>query len=337
MDLTEYLIHQYEQKIITRDYPPHDAYIGLDIEHHSWFKNAEQALSALNRIKPDLVHIHYLGTHDDEYSEQDWLWYNNIFQAAEKIECKVVENINIPTDPYESHLVTYHVYVSDYVKNEFCYLSARNITIYPGSDLTFFSRKNSNVPEDCIGMVYRLENDKLNIDSLDVFIKVLQRRPGTKALIVGGGTNMDGYKSKVEQAGLSEAFHFTSYVSYSELPALYEQMSIFVAPVHTESFGQVSAFAMGMKLPVVGYDVGAIKEIVDATELLAPAGDSETLARIILSLLDAPEKRLQIGLFNRARAEQLFSVESMTNSYSLLYENVLVDNANQRFPHKGLE
>lgn len=337
VDLIEHLGHRYDQTIITRDAPPREAYTGLALEHHCWFKDAAHALSVLERIQPNLVHVHYLGTHENEYSELDWLWYNHIFQAAEQRGCRVVENINIPTDPYESPSVNCYVYVSNYVQREFGSLDAPNLTIYPGSDLALFSRKSNSVPDDCIGMCYRLEDDKLNLHSLDVFLNVLRRRPGTKALIIGGGTNLDAYKSKVEQAGLGAAFHFTGYVSYHELPALFEQMSLFVAPVHTESFGQVSAFAMGMQLPVVGYDVGALKEIVETSDLLAPAEDSDALARIVLSLLNEPEKRLQLGLSNRARAERLFSVEAMATSYRLLYENVLGEVANQRPQRKGVE
>jgi glycosyltransferase involved in cell wall biosynthesis len=325
VDLIERLGHKYEQIVITRDYPQQDAYTGLDIHQYNVFTNPESALLVLQKIKPDFIHMHYLGMHVDEYTELDWRWYNNVFQAAQKINCRIIQNINIPTDPYVSDLVDYYVYVSDYVQQEFGHLNGRNITIYPGSDMAFFSRKNKGiVPDDCIGMVYRLEGDKLNANSIDVFIKVVQRRPGTKALIVGGGNNLALYKSKVQQAGVSEAFTFTGYVSYNDLPAWYEQMSLFVAPVHTESFGQVTPFAMGMELPVVGYEVGAIREIVGNPELLAAPEDSDALAEIIIKLLDDPERRLQIGRANRKRAEQLFSVEAMINSYRILYEKMLI-------------
>jgi glycosyltransferase involved in cell wall biosynthesis len=214
--------------------------------------------------------------------------------------------------------------VSDYVNHEFGYVGSRNITIYPGSDLSTFSKRNSfDIPDNCIGMVYRLEGDKLNEHSIDVFIKVIQRRTNTRALIVGGGTFLELYKNKVEQAGVINSFTFTGYTSYELLPALYEQMSLFVAPVHTESFGQVTPFAMGMQIPVVGYDVGALKEIIGDSQLLAPPGDSDALASIIIDLLDDRERRLQIGINNRQRVQKLFSVEAMIDSYSKLYEEML--------------
>lgn len=324
VDLVEHLGHRFEQEVLTRDLPDTPGYIGLKIHHYQRFTNPRQVLSYLKRFKPDLIHIHYLGHHNNNYSELDWKWYNNIFQAAQEYGCKIIENINIPTNPYVSDAVSYYVYVSDYVRYKFGRLDSKNITIYPGSNFTLFSRREKlEITDDCIGMVYRLEGDKLNEYSIDVFIKVVQRRKKTKALIVGGGRYLEAYQNTVRQAGVNDAFTFTGYVSYEDLPMLYEQMSIFVAPVHTESFGQVSSFAMSMGIPVVGYNVGALAEIIGDCSLLAPPGDSDTLAAIIIELLDNRERRLNIGALNRQRAQQLFSVEAMVNSYSRLYEETL--------------
>src|SRR5262249_13472397 len=159
-----------------------------------------------------------------------------------------------------------------------------NIVVYPGSDMKFFSRAHSAVPDDCIGMVFRLEKDKLDEHSIDTLIKVVQRRKGTTALIVGGGRYYSTFQNAVAAADVSGAFTFTGYVGYDDLPAWYQKMSVFVAPVHSESFGQVAPFAMGMAIPVVGYDVGALCEIIQPRSLLSPPGDSDRLAGIIVEL-----------------------------------------------------
>jgi glycosyltransferase involved in cell wall biosynthesis len=100
-------------------------------------------------------------------------------------------------------------------------------------------------------------------------------------------------------------------------------MSIFVAPVWKESFGHVSPIAMHMGLPVVGYNVGALGEIIGNNDLLAPPGDSDRLATIIIDLLNDREKRLSIGEFNKKRAKDLFSVETMITKYRQLYDSLL--------------
>jgi len=172
-------------------------------------------------------------------------------------------------------------------------------------------------------MVYRLEPDKLHENSIDVFIRVLQHRADTRALIVGGGTYLKPYRIAVQRAGLDNRVTFTGYVPYHQLPALYERMSVFVAPVSKESFGQVVPFAMNLGVPVVGYSVGALPELIDDPSLLAPAGDAQQLASIILSLLDDPVVRERIARRNRQQAQERFSVASMIDAYAKIYRDVL--------------
>jgi glycosyltransferase involved in cell wall biosynthesis len=172
-------------------------------------------------------------------------------------------------------------------------------------------------------MVYRLESDKLNEQSIDVFIKVVQRRPQTNVIIVGGGTFLEPYRRAARDAGVEDNFVFTGYVDYSKLPELYEQMTIFVAPVWKESFGQVSSFAMSMGIPITGYNVGGLAEIVDDASLLAKAGDSDELATLVIQLLDDPERCRRIGARSRERALALFSVEAMLDAYRDVYGELL--------------
>jgi glycosyltransferase involved in cell wall biosynthesis len=324
VDLIENLGYCYEQEIVTRDVPPTPAYTGVQITVCKEIDGTKEILSELHRFKPDLLHIHYLGHHRDVWGKEDWAWYDNVFSAAKEYGCNVVENINIPTDPYDSATVSHYVYVSEYVKKQHSLPHHCNHVIYPGSDFSLFTRSNlTDIPDDCIGMIYRLERDKINEHSIDVFIEVVKRRKGTKALIVGGGNLLEHYRRAVAAAGLSESFTFTGYVAYEDLPDYYKKISLFVAPVHRESFGQVTPFAMNMGIAVAGYDVGALPEIIGDHSLLAPPGDSIKLANIIIDLLDNREVRLQLGAQNHLRAKRLFSVEAMIDRYKEIYAQML--------------
>ena len=147
-------------------------------------------------------------------------------------------------------------------------------------------------------------------------------RPSTRILIVGGGSLLDPFQAAVEASGVSGNFEFTGYVNYDALPDLYRRMSIFVAPVWKESFGQVSPFAMSMKVPVIGYDIGAIPEIIDTPGLVAPAGDADALALIAVRLLDSPEERQAIGEIQQQRARANFSVQAMIDRYADIYAEI---------------
>lgn len=317
VDLVEHLGHQFEQEVIVKLKPKLPDYMGIIVHEYPNIVNGSEIFTHLKKYQPDLIHVHYWGG-------GDWDWYHYVFEAAKEYGCKIVENVNIPVVPYFSNSINTFVYVSNYVRNNFSFVNGDNLTIYPGSNLNVFSRKiNIDTPENCIGMAYRLDGDKLDNCAIDVFIKVVQRRNETKVLIIGGGSHLEMYEQAVHQAGVSNAFTFTGIVAYERLPELYEQMSIFVAPVYKESFGQVTPFAMNMKIPVVGYQAGAIEEIIENSNLLASPGDSDALAEIIVRLLNDRKAQLDIGKFNHERAQTLFSVEVMIEAYKMLYEKLL--------------
>lgn len=320
VDLIERLGHQYEQEIITSFQPDPPSYTGAVIHEHelSYADDLEERVfSYLRTFRPHLFHVHYWG-------ETDKAWYDAVLSAANKFGCQIIENVNTPVTPYWGGSISRYVYVSDYVLEAFGRRDRKSLVIYPGSNLGLFRRTNSEAaPQDCIGMVYRLEEDKLSPQAIEVFIKVVIRRPSTKVLIVGGGTLLRTYQKAVRRAGVSKAFRFTGYVSYEELPPLYEEMGVFVAPVWKESFGHVSVLAMNYGIPVVGYDVGGLAEILGTREWLAPPGNDDRLADMIINLLRDPAKSSSIGIANKQRAQDKFSVEAMIESYRELYAKLL--------------
>ena len=250
------------------------------------------------------------------------LWYDALFRMCERLGVPVIQNVNVPTSPHPSPAVIHNVYVSGYVRDAYDPGRIPHSVIYPGSDFTHFAA-DAGPPDDVIGMVYRLDTDKLNERSIEVFIEAVRRRPSLRCLIVGGGTYLELYRRRVDEEGFGDRFEFTGYVSYAELPSLYRRMSIFVAPVHNESFGQVTPFAMSMGLPVAGFDIGALGEQLGGNATLVAAGDVVALANMIVDLCANRERRLAVGAANRQRAHELFAVETMAARYRALYDEVI--------------
>ena len=170
-------------------------------------------------------------------------------------------------------------------------------------------------------MVYRLEADKLREDSVDLFIEIVKRRPRTQAIIVGGGTFLRPYLEQTIAAGVRDNFYFTGYVSYDQLPDLYDRFCLFVAPVWQESFGQVVPFAMAKGLAVAGYAVGALPEIIGSDANFGRTVD-EAAAKVI-DLLNEPSRLRVDGSANRDRAFSQFSVEAMVQRYKDLYDSLV--------------
>ncbi|BAO87202.1 glycosyltransferase [Caballeronia cordobensis] len=317
VDLIEGLGHRYRQTVLTSFIPTPQAYTGVDIHEISQPGAADQFLAFFRAHQPEFIHVHYWGDCDEP-------WYAKAFDAANELGIPVVQNINTPVAPFVSPSIIHNVYVSKYVEREFGDPRAKNRVIYPGSDFSHFSLKEGEkAVGKKVGMVYRLERDKLNENAIVPFIRVAQMNPKARVLIVGGGSLLEPFKISVAAAGVDAQFEFTGYVAYGELPGLYRDMAVFVAPVWKESFGQVSPFAMNMEVPVVGYDVGAIGEIINNDSYLAPAADAERLAQIIDNLLHDDAARRKLALDHRNRAQQYFSLEAMVSSYRALYGEVL--------------
>jgi glycosyltransferase involved in cell wall biosynthesis len=310
VDLIEYLGHKYDQEVITNFVPSPAAYTGFPYHLFSEPATPEDIAAFLQERAADILHIHYWGEP----------WYRKVFGAARNCTCRVVENINTPLEPFVQDGIEKYIFVSNYVMN-LSDAPDRSAVIYPGSDLKMFQRGGAPIPDDAIGMVYRLEEDKLMGDSIQVFIKVVKKRPQTKAYIVGGGILFDSYRNQTINEGVAENFVFTGYVAYEKLPEYYRKLSLFVAPVWSESFGQVSPFAMSMKIPVVGYNIGALPEILGSADCLRK--DPTKLAELIIGLLDDRQKRIEIGTANYARACDFFSIENMIRKYDLLYSRLL--------------
>lgn len=316
VDLMENLGGDYAQRVLTRYIPEIPAYTNLDIQVISHPASSKPIRDVLLRCKPDFVHVHYWGDCDLD-------WYKLVFEACEQLAIPVLQNINTPVAPYQSKAIRHNVYVSEYVLKTFAPDVSQASVIHPGSDFDHFSCEDiTSKPDDCIGMVYRLENDKLNQNSIDVFIEVARRRPSTRCLIVGDGELMQPFRQAVEKAGLTDNFEFPGYVKYDDLPRYYNRMTIFVAPVWKESFGQVTPFAMNMGIPVVGYAVGALPDIINNPTLTTGYGDSSGLAEIILDLLDDRERRLEIGRANQELTKRSYSVEAMVSEYKDIYQDL---------------
>jgi glycosyltransferase involved in cell wall biosynthesis len=324
VDLVERLGHRYQQAILTRDLPPVPAYAGLDLMKLEEMEDTSVYSNYLREFRPELVHLHYLGHERDEWGAADRQWYLTVLKALEQYGAPVVENINIPTYPLQSPVVKHYAYVSGYVQQQFGHPSLPGSVVYPGADFAHFTPSgHPHGAEECVGMVYRLERDKLNEQTIEVFIELLKIRPQTKVLIVGGGSLMKPYQQAVAAAGFSSSVTFTGYVAYADLPAYYQRMRVFVAPVHRESFGQVTPFAMHMGLPVAGFRIGALPEIIGEESLLAPPGEAVQLARLLVALLDDPSRCRRLGEQNRQRAAARFSVESMISSYQTIYSELV--------------
>jgi glycosyltransferase involved in cell wall biosynthesis/2-polyprenyl-3-methyl-5-hydroxy-6-metoxy-1,4-benzoquinol methylase len=317
IDLVQHLSAELEHEVLTSSLWQGEEHEGLTT-HLVPDPNPAAMGEVIDRVAPDLIHFHYWGLTDEP-------WYRSVLTSIKGRGIATIQNVNTPVVPLLDNTFKHYVFVSDYVRREFggsLPEKADVSVIHPGIDISRFATVTPAADrENAIGMVYRLEDDKLTETAIEVFIEIVRRRPRTKVYIIGGGRFLEPYITLTETANVRENFRFTGYVPYTSLPGWYDKFAIFIAPVWKESFGQVAPFAMAKRQAVVGFKVGALPEILGSDATLG-AGVSET-AHIASALLDDPERLRQIGEDNAARASEMFTIEAMVERYREVYASLV--------------
>ncbi|OTG58319.1 hypothetical protein B9T29_14180 [Acinetobacter sp. ANC 3903] len=135
--------------------------------------------------------------------------------------------------------------------------------------------------------------------------------------IAGSGANLENpeVKALFEQYQLDKnKVHLLDQVS--DMPAFYQSVDAFLMTSITEGFPNVLVEAMASGLPCISTDVGDAKYIVDQLSAIVPPRDPEALANAILDYVHSSQAdKLQLKQATRARVEQHFSIESVSQQY----------------------
>ncbi len=143
--------------------------------------------------------------------------------------------------------------------------------------------------------------------------------------IIGDGPYREELIGLAENLGVTFYVHFTGTVPYSELPQKYREADIFILPSLAEGMPLVVLEAMGTGLPIIASRVQGIDELVaeDVNGALFDAGDVDGLADCLVQLINAGEKRIEMG---KASTEKVipYDWKNIADTYLTLYEDVLL-------------
>ena len=100
---------------------------------------------------------------------------------------------------------------------------------------------------------------------------------------------------------------------------------LLVHPALAEGLGVAALKAAAAGVPVVGFDAGGLKEAVEhgKTGLLVALEDVDALRVAIASLIDDDQLRQQMGGAGRIRMQTEFSIATMADKHTELYESLL--------------
>ncbi len=180
--------------------------------------------------------------------------------------------------------------------------------------------------EKVIGIVGRLLAEKGYHEFTEMARCVHQNYPATRFWIIGrqetdkvGGLGVDDIITEDMQ----------SYVSYlgfrQDMPKLYAAMDILVFPSHHEGMPRSLMEASAMGKAIVATDIRGCQEVIikDATGLLVPVRDPNSLVRAVSTLLDNPDLAHRLGRAARAHAQQHFDERVCFQRLIVTYEHLL--------------
>ena len=177
-------------------------------------------------------------------------------------------------------------------------------------------------------------------DTLVVYLGLLARHQGISCLIesaarlkqlgqrvrwlVMGYPGASHWRRLAEAAGVAAEMFFTDRIPYVHAPEWLAMGDIAVAPKlsQTEGSGKILNY-MAMGLPTVAFATAAQQEILGDLGIYAPVGDVAGLSDRILELAQQPEKRTQLGLQLRERAQAHFSWSSTALAIDQVYRQLL--------------
>jgi len=150
----------------------------------------------------------------------------------------------------------------------------------------FKKKKNEHSIDFVIGYVSRIDKDK-GWDTLLLALKDLidNKVFNFKAIFVGGGAEVDQFQKKIVELELYNYIEYKGSLPQNELPAIINEMDIFVFPTRlAESLGLVGLEAMACGVPVIGANIGGLKDyIIDKYNgMFFEAGNYEDLAQKII-------------------------------------------------------
>ncbi|KXK50367.1 MAG: putative glycosyltransferase [Chloroflexi bacterium OLB13] len=183
-----------------------------------------------------------------------------------------------------------------------------------------------------IGYFGRLVVEK----GVHVLLDALAQLTGAwRALIVGGGPELDRLKAMAASLHIADRVEFRPQVPSTEMPRLYHSIDVLALPSLTrpnwkEQFGRVLVEAMASGVPVIGADSGAIPSVVGDGGIIVPEGSVSALRDAIQSLIDLPERGQQLAEKGRMRVIEHFTQQSVARETVLAYRALYRDTADER-------
>jgi len=171
---------------------------------------------------------------------------------------------------------------------------------------------------------------KRPLDLIEVLARVRRALPA-RAVLVGDGPERDAVAARARELGVGDAVCLLG--RRDDFCRLLGHADGFVLPSESEGFGVAALEAMAAGVPVFGYRVGGLPEVVaDGAGALVPCGDVDALAQAVIAGVGDRAVRDAMGRAARARAVARFGGDAAVIHYETYFRHVVASRAKGSSP-----
>jgi N-acetyl-alpha-D-glucosaminyl L-malate synthase BshA len=158
-------------------------------------------------------------------------------------------------------------------------------------------------------------------DLIDVLARV-RTQVAARLILVGDGPERVHAVRRAQELGIAPSVCFLG--NRIDFVAYLQHADAFLLPSETESFGVAALEALSAGIPVFGYRVGGLPEVVnDTVGRLVKPFDVAALAHAVIEVVTEPTRREQLGRAARAHATASFRRGPAVERYESYFRRVL--------------
>ena len=199
----------------------------------------------------------------------------------------------------------------------------------PGLDKKIFKAYRGEKRNNTILSVGRIQKQKGQLQTLDLFKSLQYRIKGLELIFVGGPSGVDGdayltkMKNRIEELKIEEEVQFLGSLSQKKLVKLMKKAKLLIHSAESETFGLVAIEAHRLGVPVLSTNQGSFKEIISNNEngLVAKSFDDVQVYDFIIKLFEDDKYRSQV-INNAVKNSLVFNWEITAENLKKAYKNI---------------
>lgn len=136
----------------------------------------------------------------------------------------------------------------------------------------------------------RFHPQKGVVELIDIWKKVVEKKPDVKLVMIGDGPLMENVKSQISNYQLQNNVELFGFLFDGDKKyKIFAQSKVVVHPAFYDSGGMASAEAMAFGLPCVGFDLPSYKSYYPQGMVKVKIGDKKAFASQIMKLLEGKD------------------------------------------------